>query len=271
MADVSGEPPVEIMGSEGPVTIADLYDEATGSYFGPGPAEEDKPTLKAFYLRSPGATEERFDAVWPRIWELTETVHDERQIMAILDTGVLSGHPLLADCIRDVVDFTGEGPEDRAGHGTLVSLIARMGFPGVPRRKFLILKCVGADGRGAQDSLIRALNWMREFNARGGDRIRIANISLGVYNKRLGLFDCDGSCKVCKAAVTASEEILLSVAAGNTAGKTACPAKAAFLPSSPAIVAIGRPDERTSGRGTMSATPGSRMRIVAQRRSDPPL
>lgn len=268
--DPQSEPPIEIMGSEGPVAIADLYDEATGTYFSPGPSEEMKPALKTIYLRSPGATEERFEAAWPRIWELTETVHDEGQIVAVLDTGVLPDHPLLADCIRDVVDFTDEGPEDRAGHGTLVALIARMTFPGVPRRKFLILKCVGADGRGAQDSLIRALDWMRDFNERGPGKIRVANMSLGVYNKRLGLFDCDGTCKVCRAAVVASETILLSVAAGNTAGKTACPARAAFLSSSPSIVAIGRPDERTSGHGTLSATPGSRLRITAQKRPDTP-
>lgn len=266
MADVSGEPLVEIMGSEGPVAIADLYDDATGTYFSPGPAEEMRSSIKAVYLQNPGATEERFDAVWPRIWELSETVYDERQMTAVLDTGILSEHPLLADCIRDVIDFSGEGPEDRSGHGTLVALLDRMTLPGIPRRKFLILKCAGADGRGAQESLVQALNWIRDFNARGGDIVRFANLSLGVYNKRLGLFDCDGSCKICRAAVEASQTALLMVAAGNTAGKTACPAKAAFLPSSPDIIAVERPDESTSGRGTLSATPGSRLNIAVQKR-----
>jgi subtilisin family serine protease len=115
---------------------------------------------------------------------LTEFPNDPNALIAILDTGVLANHPLLQGCIREVVDFTGEGGEDRNGHGTSAALLARVMIPGMPRGRFLILKVAGADGRGAQDNLLRALGWMREFNRHGETRIMTASISLGVYNRK---------------------------------------------------------------------------------------
>jgi hypothetical protein len=198
----------------------------------------------------PSASEARFDATWPMIWELTEFPHDPNEIIAILDTGVLTSHPLLRGCIREVVDFTGEGGEDRNGHGTFAALVARTAMPGIPLGRFLILKVAGADGRGTQDNLIRALGWMREFNRRGEARIMIANISVGAYNRKWLVLGCDGSCALCRTAEETSREIPLFVAAGNVPGKTACPARAAFLPSKPHIIAFGRGDEATSGIAT---------------------
>jgi hypothetical protein len=54
-------------------------------------------------------------------------------------------------------------------------------------------KVAGADGRGTQDNLNRALGWMREFNRRGEARIMIANISVGAYNRKWLVLGCDGT------------------------------------------------------------------------------
>jgi hypothetical protein len=129
----------------------------------------------------------------------------------------------------------------------------------------MILKCVGVDGKGSQENLIKALYWMRDFNVRSDVKIAFASMSLGAYNKRLGLFDCDGTCRLCTAAVEVSQEIHLSVAAGNIAGKTACPARAAFLPSKPRITAVARPEESTCGKGTVGLNLGKSMPMVTLR------
>jgi hypothetical protein len=249
---VADTEPIEIMGKEAPWgRLADFYNAATGSYFFLAPEPHTREILKQGYLQMvPGASEARFDATWPMIWELTEFPHDQNEIIAILDTGVLTSHPLMQGCIREVVDFTGEGGEDRNGHGTFVALRARTAMPGVPLGRFLILKVVGADGRGTQDNLIRALGWMREFNRRGDARIVVANMSLGVYNRKWLVLGCDGTCALCRTAEETSREIPLFITAGNMRGKTACPARAAFLPSKPNIIAFGRADEATSGTGT---------------------
>jgi hypothetical protein len=255
MSEADGDV-VEIMSDAG-YPISQVYDAATGRYFAPIPPDAHRERIKADYLLHPGTDAARFDAAWPYLWRLTDfTYHDESGLTAILDSGVLAAHPMLRDCIREVVDFTGEGGEDQAGHGTTVALIWRMELPGLPHKKLVILKCVGADGRGRPDDLIAALAWLRDFNAKNSVQIVSAVMSVGMYNKRFGLLACDGTCKLCAAAVETSKTVRLFVAAGNTPGKTACPASAAFLPSHPNILSITRPDEATAGVGTVSLSPG---------------
>ncbi len=122
------------------------------------------------------------------MWQLTNAERPNSGFIAVLDTGVLREHPLLREAVREVVDFTGEGEEDQAGHGTMVALLARVQMFGTLRGKFIILKCVGADGRGAQANLIAALRWIQEFNAKSEQKIIQAIMSLGVYNKRFYTF-----------------------------------------------------------------------------------
>jgi subtilisin family serine protease len=265
------ELPVEVMGEgTGPSgwSLESSFDAATGDYFAPSPPESLKRVTLETYLTYPGATEDRFEATWPYLWRLTEAEPQTgSKLIAILDSGVLRAHPLLRGTVREVVDFTGEGEEDRLGHGTMVALLRRSLMLGEQKGSFIILKCVGADGRGNQANLIAALHWMKAFNASNDVKIGQAVMSLGVYNRRLGLFDCDGTCKLCKTALDVSSEISLFVAAGNTAGKTACPARAAFLPEGTNIFAVGRPEEATSGVGTVQmnmGAPPERLRFVKE-------
>jgi hypothetical protein len=247
---------VELMGSDSGYPLSQVYDATTGRYFAPMPPEAAREQIRQDYLHHAGTDPARFDAAWPQLWRLTDFTYNVPGLTAIIDSGVLSAHPMLRDCLREVVDFTGEGGEDTLGHGTTVALIWRTTMLGLPHKKLIVLKCVGADGRGKQEDLIAALSWMREYNAKNAEPILDAVLSLGIYNKRLGLLACDGTCPLCTAAVETSQSIKLYVAAGNIAGKTACPACAAFLPSHPRIFAVTRPDETTAGKGTLSTTTG---------------
>jgi hypothetical protein len=250
----AAEAPVELFGL-GPDAdmwrAAQLYNAVRDEYAVPEPPPEARPLMLQMYLASPGATVEKFDAAWPQIWKLTETVYRPTDnLLAILDTGYMQKHPMLAGCVRDSMDFTGEGIEDTAGHGTLAALIARMAMTGFPQNKFVIIKCVGMNSRGTEEALIDGLRWMQTYNATHAVKIAVASLSLGAYNKRFGVFPCEGTCRLCTTALEVSQEIRLHVAAGNTPGRTACPARAAFLPNGSGIIAESRSDETTSGSGT---------------------
>ncbi len=223
---------VHLMSDTGGYPLSQVFDKQSGKYFSPITPESLRERIKLDYLRRPGASGDRFDAVWPYLWQLTDvTYREEAGLTAIIDSGVLSAHPMLFNCIREVVDFTGEGGEDQLGHGTTVALIWRRDLPGIPAKMLIILKCIGEDGRGSEENLISALQWLRRYNEHNDPKIADAVLSLGIYNKRFSLFPCDGTCRLCCEAVETSKSVKLFVAAGNKAGKTACPACAAFLPS----------------------------------------
>jgi subtilisin family serine protease len=112
----------------------------------------------------------------PNVWMQTQ---GEDIKVAILDTGIDRDHPDLADGIRAVEDFTGDGVEDTNGHGTHCAGIvgARMndtGFIGVaPKSELLIGKVLGNDGSGAFHWIADGILWAVE---QGAD---IINMSLG--------------------------------------------------------------------------------------------
>ncbi|MEL6319701.1 MAG: S8 family peptidase [Cyanobacteria bacterium J06626_14] len=99
--------------------------------------------------------------------------------VAVLDTGIDRDHPDLADGIRAVEDFTGDGVEDTNGHGTHCAGIigARQndtGFIGVaPKAELLIGKVLGNDGSGAFHWIADGVLWAVEQGA------EIINMSLG--------------------------------------------------------------------------------------------
>src|SRR2546429_450082 len=131
--------------------------------------------------------------------------------VAILDTGLLSNHPWLKRRIVGAVDFTGEGVEDRNGHGTAVALVLLAGTPYV---NLLNVKVLYEDADGTEEDLVEGLRWAAK------NRATSINVSLGIHRP------CDGSCDVCSEANRIVKEcgILISAAAGND-GLT-CPARA---------------------------------------------
>ena len=146
--------------------------------------------------------------------------------VAIVDTGLMLEHPLIKPALEESVDFTGEGPEDLNGHGTIVALIVHLKNP---RVRFFNVKIADAKGRGTKEDLIKGIEWAVNKAGTGkGPLVEpfLINISVGVYHKRWGLWDCRGNCDVCRVAQRAAlANVGVVAAAGNEPGKTYCPAK----------------------------------------------
>ena len=246
-------------------SLASIRDER-GNYRLTAPPDSMKDALRLLYLtNAPNGTAVRFDLAWPAIWDLTEYVAPSRSLVAIIDSGLMHEHPLLKGLVKESVDFTGEGIEDRNGHGTNVALIARSLVIGRPEPFLIILKVLDEHGMATPDVLIRALDWITDYNcsAPETERIFTATLSGGVYSRRFKVLPCNGHCTVCEAARRAAPTggMLLQAAAGNTAGRTACPARAG-LDGSCNVIAVGSSTENL-GRGTL-ATPTGQIRVDNQ-------
>jgi subtilisin family serine protease len=173
------------------------------------------------------------------------------QVACVIDTGVLSTHPVIRARLVDAVDFTGEGQEDENGHGSLVALLLLLHAPDA---SLISVKAVRRDGRSRVGELLKALRWVRDDK-----RIKVVNLSAGVYRP-----DCTGHCTVCEAArkVVAAGK-LVCVAAGNLPGITACPAKAsdavltvgAFDPESGSIASYSSPATKDGVLQSVSPQP----------------
>jgi TPR repeat protein len=104
------------------------------------------------------------------------------------------------------------------------------------------VKALGDNGTGSEDALARGIRWA----ARNG--ATVINVSAGVYQP-----SCQGDCLVCTAALAASDAgIGVSAAAGNEAGLTACPAKAAFTHPRSRVIAAGSANTGGTGLATYS-------------------
>ena len=200
---------VEILGGKAGESgryLDGVYNEITGEYYGPLLSPEKKREIES--LRELINSKKQGDSNLPKIH------------CAIIDTGVLSNHPLIIPhLMEESVDFTGEGPEDQNGHGTVVSLIYLANA--TADATIYNVKALDSKGRGTMDNLIKAIDWCIER------KIKLINISAGINYKKFGLFDCNGTCKLCKAAERAvNNGSMVFAAAGNEANETYCPATA---------------------------------------------
>ena len=140
--------------------------------------------------------------------------------VAVLDSGIDTDHPDLADAVVAAQDFTGSdtGTADAYGHGTHVaSIITGSGtasggrYRGVaPDTRLLNAKVIDDTGSGSDSTVIAGMEWAV---ARGAD---VLNLSLG------NDFPSDGTDPVSLAVdrLTADSGALFVVASGNT-GPTA--------------------------------------------------
>jgi subtilisin family serine protease len=132
--------------------------------------------------------------------------NDQSQVLAVIDSGVLPDHPQLKGLIAEQRDFTGEGPEDRIGHGTLVTILTLTPIAGLPLTnspRIIEAKVANADGTIDKNALIYAIQWVAERGA------RIVNLSLGFPE---GTDDYSGVCD----AIAKHPEIFFIAAAGNS-------------------------------------------------------
>jgi hypothetical protein len=131
--------------------------------------------------------------------------------VAVLDTGVISTHPVMLRCLEQAVDMTSEGPEDLDGHGTGVALIA----VGASLSPIRILSCKVLGHRSGPSALAAGLRWVARTP------VDVVNLSVGVPRTH----PCDGSCEVCVAAMEAiTSGRLITAAAGHEPGQVVCPA-----------------------------------------------
>jgi TPR repeat protein len=158
-------------------------------------------------------------------------------LLAIVDTGLDSSHPWIAQTLIDSVDLTGQGEEDRNGHGTWVAIRAVWDHP-MPVG-LLNVKAVGDDGTGTVDALARGIRWAARRGA------TVINVSAGVSQP-----SCQADCPLCRAALAAADGAWVSAAAGNVAGETSCPAKAGLLHPGRGVSARGVTTESMDTWGT---------------------
>lgn len=231
---------------------------------------------------------------WPPMPDEPSTA--ESPLFAVLDTGIVREHPLLADLIEDEKDFTGEGRYDGTGHGTVVALLGvgagrrpqrveinnrgkkerliveaawvnrfreenpeseiKVIGPSKPTTPLLIAKVIDSSGAGSPEALIAGIDWVAAYKRAHPDRFVAANLSVGVYSRRvLSLLPCNGGCDVCKAAVRLAEAgVFVVAAAGNLAGQTSCPAMVARYRPGIGIMAVAGTGYVESGKGTISAS-----------------
>jgi hypothetical protein len=97
-------------------------------------------------------------------------------ITAIVDTGILSAHPLIAGTIVDSIDFTGEGVEDVAGHGTIVALhyvsTVELYSPN-SKPRMLNVKVMDGLGNSTDEWIAKGIRWGVDNGA------KLINLSIG--------------------------------------------------------------------------------------------
>ncbi|WP_173054102.1 S8 family serine peptidase [Candidatus Nitrotoga sp. AM1P] len=202
-----------------------VKDSETGNYLMPAFGEQTKEALKRRYAKLCPSEEWLFERTWPAIWALCDGAPS--LVVASLDSGVMRSHPALYNTVIGTLDYTGEGAEDKNGHGTICAILTRMSQ--CPFAVQLIsMKVLNRHGAGNREFLLNALHDLPSLKGKFGIGPHEAHIRCGVYTSRFGgLLACDGTCAICKAAeLAANAGIYLQVSVGNDPNRIACPASA---------------------------------------------
>jgi subtilisin family serine protease len=96
--------------------------------------------------------------------------------VAVMDSGVDTGHPVFADVPVEQIDVTGAGNGDDSGHGTGVAgQITRL----APDAELISLRIFGAEGSATTNVVMRAYEWL---HANTG-RYDVVNMSWGAASR----------------------------------------------------------------------------------------
>jgi len=150
-----------------------------------------------------GITEMKVNELWTK-----PMVSATRPVIAILDTGVDTTHPDLADNCIEGYDFINETSEmrDNNGHGTHVAGIAAACDNGIgiiganPRALIMPVAVMQSDGSGDMATIIRGIDYAAQHGA------TVINMSLGSYSNSKALRE---------ALARAYQTAVLVAAAGN--------------------------------------------------------
>lgn len=146
----------------------------------------------------------------PRLW--SEGLTGKGMRIAIIDSGVDAEHPDLKGRVAAVQDFTGEGPNDRHGHGThCASIAAGSGAASggeyrgaAPEASIYSAKVLGSDGLGMMSDVMAGIEWAHDQG------VHVVSLSLGSSGSD---DSTDALGETCDAVV--DEGIVVCVAAGN--------------------------------------------------------
>ena len=199
---VRAEPQVIAFGAT-TVTLEHFYDPKTGNYYEP---------ITTDFPGRPRPAMATNSKITP--------------LCAVVDSGVMSSHPIIKQSLKESIDFTGEGPEDLAGHGTMIALLYLQNLPaGFP---IVSVKVLDRRGKGRLKDLIKGIKWAANKGA------RIINVSAGVYltcttvrEEGAGDAESTDSCErtpICQAVTALKDAALVIAAVGNDPGRIACPA-----------------------------------------------
>jgi subtilisin family serine protease len=187
-----------------------------------------------------------------RAWELGDAAG---QVVAVVDTGVVTSHPDLADALtagQDFVDGDAD-PNDLNGHGTHVAGIVAgvagngIGIAGVaPGARVMPVRVLEADGSGSSATVTRGILWAADNGA------TVINLSLGGPERDSVLE---------RAIDYARGKGVTVVAAAGNQGLTGDPVN--YPAASPGVLAVGavdsgltRPGFSSSGDHLAVAAPG---------------
>ena len=158
------------------------------------------------------------DQVWAGAGDL-EPLSGQGITVAVIDSGIDTGHAAFRNRVLASVDFTGGDGQDGYGHGTHVASLIMgrpgraaetAGYRGMAYGAYLVnLRALGDDGSGAASDVIEAIDWAIEHRNRYN--IRIINLSLGAAVMQP--FADDPLCAAVERAVRAG--MLVVAAAGN--------------------------------------------------------
>ncbi|MFF1995380.1 S8 family peptidase [Bacillus mycoides] len=141
-------------------------------------------------------------------------------VVAIMDTGCDSHHPVLSGAIVGGYNFTDDDNgntnnfTDYCGHGTHVAgiIAARENIKGVigvaPKSQLLILKTINKYGNGSYQNVINALRYAINWRGPNNEKVSIINMSLGSTTHDEELYSAIKDAR--------KQGILLVVAAGNS-------------------------------------------------------
>ena len=167
------------------VTLDKVWDRSTNTFF-----EPYNPSL-----------EEQIKEL-EKLREKTGLINTPPSTVAVIDTGILSNHPLLRDKIAESKDFTGENnPEDTIGHGTLVALILVKTNPNV---RILNIKVMDKKRKIEEKWVIEGIRYAIQKKA------LIINLSLGYSDS-----GCDEHPQLRQAVKEAVDENIIVCVAGE--------------------------------------------------------
>jgi serine protease AprX len=158
----------------------------------------------------------------------TTAVNGQGIVVAVVDSGISTAHPALANKVVASVSFVSGDPstDDAFGHGTHVAgIIAGVGsaaskvtplYTGgiAPGAKLVNVRVLGADGSGYTSDVIAGLDWVIANRAKYN--IRVVNLSLGHPVAESSLTD-----PLCEAVLRAVNSGLVVVAAAGNMGRSA--------------------------------------------------